>query len=154
MSLRLWLLVLVIRLRLILLHLLKLHGVLQLHTLIALILELDLDWLRLARVILLLLGRLNVRGIESVDLDISGNALSNLLLVLLLRLAHDHCLVLDLALVVRDLHRLGLVYHVYLLLELKDLLFRRVKFRLLCDRSLLFLLILLIVRLALRLSLC
>jgi len=73
-----------------------------------------------------------------------------LLFVVLLRLAHDHGLVLHLSLIVCDLHCLGLVNHVDLLLQLEDLLFSWVELGLLRGSNrLLFLLIFLIVRLTL-----
>lgn len=103
LSLGLWLLALVVRLRLVLLQLLELHGVFELHALLCLVLQLHVDGLRLARVLLLLLRRLNVGRIQCVHLDLLRNALSNLLLVFLLRLAHDHRRVLDLALIVGHL---------------------------------------------------
>lgn len=103
LGLRLWLLALVVRLRLVLLQLLELDGVLQLHALLGLGLQLHVDWLRLAGVVLLLLRRLHVGGIECVDLNLLRKALRHLLLFLLLRLSHHHRLVLDLALIVGHL---------------------------------------------------
>lgn len=153
LGLRLRLLALVVGLRLlVLLQLLELDGVLQLHALIGLALELHVDWLRLAGVVLLLLWRLHA-AIEGAYLDLLRDALSYLLLVFLLWLSHYHCLVLELALIVGHLQRLGLVDHVNLLLELQDLLLGGVKLGLLLNRSLLVLLVLLVVRLSLRLSL-
>lgn len=90
MSLGLRLLALVVRLRLVLLQLLKLHSVFQLHALFGLALQFHTGGLRLARVLLLLVRCLDVRGIESVHLDLLREALSDLRFVLLLRLAHRH----------------------------------------------------------------
>lgn len=132
---------------------LELYGVLQLHALLRLGLQLHVDWLRLARVILLLLRRLHSGGIQCVHLYLLRKALSHLLLVLLLRLSHHHCLILELALIVGHLQRLGLVDHVNLLLKLQDLLLSGVELGLLLNGGLLVLLVLLVIRLALRLSL-